>query len=303
MNILIAGGSGLIGRSLTRTLIQSGHTVSILTRAIRPDSPGGTGARQLVWDGKTANAPWANEIERTDAVINLAGENIGDSPWTAERKLRIRASRVDAGFALAEAITAAQHKPAVLLQSSAIGYYGISGDQPLTENSPFGKDYLTSVSVDWEASTQAVEPLGVRRAILRTGIYLSPEGGAFSRFLTPWKMGLGGPMGSGKQWLSWIHPRDEIAAIQFLLEHDSAAGPFNLTAPNPVTNAEFGRTLAKVMGKPFWAPIPGFALKALLGEMSTLVLDGQRVLPEKLLELGYAFAFPQLEPALMDLIK
>ncbi len=268
MNIIIAGGTGLIGQPLVQFLIERNHRVWVLSRS--PQSARLPGNVEAVrWDGKTPQG-WQHLVDQADAIINLAGENIGSLPWTNERKLRIRSSRVDAGAAITQAIEAAARKPRVLMQASAIGYYGPHGDEILTEASPAGSDFLSGVAVDWEASTQPVEALGVRRVIARTGIYLTPEGGVLDRFLYPWRMFLGGPMGSGSQWVSWIHRRDELNALRFLLENESSSGAYNLTAPEPVTNGEFGKTLAQVMGKPFWAPIPAFALKAMLGEMRSV---------------------------------
>ena len=300
MNILIAGGSGLIGHDLSRALLDNGHQVRVLTRSPQTAKLA-KGAQAVGWDGKTPEG-WLSQLEQSDALINLAGENIGDLPWTNERKAKIRSSRVEVGRAITRAIEAAAHRPRVLLQASGVSYYGSQADQVITEQSPAGHDFTASVAVDWEASTQGVEALGVRRVIMRTGIYLSPEGGALTRFLYAWRLYLGGPMGSGSQWISWIHPYDYIHAIQFLIENEQASGPFNLTAPEPLTNREFGRTLAEVMEKPFWAPIPAFAIKLLFGEMSTMVLDGQRVVPERLLEMGYPFKFEHLRPALEDLL-
>ncbi len=300
MNILIAGGSGLIGHDLSRVLLDNGHQVWVLTRSPQTAKLA-EGALPAGWDGKTPEG-WLSQLEQADVLINLAGENIGDLPWTNERKAKIRSSRVEVGRAITRAIETARHRPRVLLQASGVSYYGSQADQVITEQSPAGDDFIASVAVDWEASTQSVDALGVRRVIMRTGIYLSPEGGALTRFLYAWRLYMGGPMGSGSQWISWIHPHDYNHAIQFLIENEQASGPFNFAAPDPVTNREFGRTLAEVLGKPFWAPIPAFALKLLLGEMSTMVLDGQRVIPERLLEMGYAFKFEDLRPALEDLL-
>lgn len=301
MRAIIAGGSGLLGRALTASLLENGHEVTILSRS--PDKvklP--AGAQVAGWDARTPQG-WDHLISSADAVINLTGENLGALPWTNERKQRIRASRVDAGMALVEAIARSERRPRVLLQASAVGYYGTSDDERFDERSPFGSDFLSSIAVDWEASTRPVEDLGVRWAAFRSGVVLTPEGGVIPRFLYPFRLYLGGPIGSGKQWISWIHIQDEVNAIRFLLENDTASGTFNLTAPNPVTNAQFGRTLAEVIGKPFWAPIPGFAIKLLYGEMSTVVLEGQYVLPERLLKLGFHFKYKELRPALEDLLS
>lgn len=301
MNILIAGGSGLIGQAFIQSLLAHGHQVSVLTRTPeRVRLPGN--AEAVAWDGKTTHG-WGHRVVTADAIVNLAGENIGDLPWTNARKDRIRTSRVKVGQALVDAVQASTRRPRVLMQSSAVGYYGTHRSEPLNEQSRPGSDYMASVAMDWEASTFPVEAVGVRRIIIRSGIVLTPSGGALSRFLWAWRAYVGGPMGSGKQWYSWIHMRDQVEAMRFLLENEAASGVYNLTSPEPVTNETFGRTLADVLGRPFWLPVPGFGLRLLLGEMSTMVLDGQRVLPERLLALGYPFAFRSLKPALEDLLK
>lgn len=300
MKIIVAGGSGLIGQALITSLLVHGHQVWVLTRSPeRARLP--AGAQAAGWDGKTPQG-WGHLVDSADAIINLAGENIGERPWTNARKASIRDSRVAVGRAITEAVRASARRPQVLIQSSGVGYYGPRGDEPLTEQAGGGGDFLASVTVDWEASTQPVEELGVRRVITRTGIVLTPEGGALARFLWPWRMYAGGPMGSGKQWYSWIHIHDQVEAIRFLLENPASSGVYNLTAPEPVTNAAFGKTLAEVLRRPFWLPVPAFGLKLLLGEMSTMVLDGQRALPERLLAEGFVFRFTDLKAALEDLL-
>ena len=299
MKILIAGGTGLIGRVLTKRLVETNHKVTILSRSAQPGGlPPSVGVS--VWDGQNRGA-WHADVESADAIINLAGENIGDLPWTNARKVSIRSSRVDAGHALVEAIRDARHKPAVLLQASAVGYYGTHPDEIFTEDSPPGLDFLSEVGVDWETSTQAVEALGVRRVLLRTGTVLSPDGGVLPKFMYPVRLMVGGAMGSGRQWVSWIHMQDEVEAIRFLLENPAAVGAFNLVAPQPVANAEFVRTLAEVLCKPYWLTVPAFALQVLLGEMSMLVLDGQHVVPQRLQQMGFQFAYNDLHDALKNL--
>jgi len=223
--------------------------------------------------------------------------------WTGDKKRRLRQSRIDSGRAIVEAIAAAEQKPNVLVQSSAIGYYGPRDDEPITESDPAGDDFLASIAVEWEACTEAVESLGVRRVIIRTGLIQTLEGGPLARMYLPYKLFGGGYFGNGRQYWSWIHLDDEIRAIRFLLENDLARGPFNLTAPNPVTCRDFGKTLGKVMGRPSYMPVPGFALKLVIGEVATIVLDGQKALPKKLEELGFSFKFTDLEQALQDIIR
>ena len=278
MRIIITGGSGLIGTELTKELTQEGHEVVVLNR--NPENvrnlPGG--AQAVAWDGKTA-AGWGELVEKTDAIVNLAGESIAGegfipSRWTAERKQRIRQSRIDAGKAVVAAVAVANHKPEVAIQSSAVGYYGPQGDEPIDEDSPAGDDYLASVCVDWEAASAALEEQGVRRAIIRTGLMFTAQSGIFTRLQLPFKLFAGGPMGSGKQYYSWIHMQDGIAAIRFLIGNKQARGAFNLTAPNPVTSREFGKTLGKVMGRPSRIPVPGFAMQMAMGEVSMTALEG-----------------------------
>lgn len=291
----------MIGRALAVELLSSVHQVWILTRD--PSSaPAVHGAQMVRWDGKTTHG-WLPLVDKMDAVINLAGAGIGDRRWSEARKRTILESRLNAGRAVTEAIQNAARKPHVLVQASAVGYYGVSGNQPLDEASPAGYDYLAKTAEAWEKSTLPVEACGVRRVILRTGLVLSPEGGVLVRLNLPFRWLVGGPLGSGKQWYSWIHLEDAVKAIRYLVKHDDLQGAFNLTAPNPVTMAEFGRTLGKVMRRPYWAPVPDLLLRAGLGEMSTLVLDGQRVLPKRLEEAGFWFQYPLLEEALEDLLS
>lgn len=303
MRILITGGTGLIGRALAADLARDGHDVIILSRT--PERYTGRlpeGVRAERWDGRTADG-WGALADGADAIVNLAGENIAGGRWTAERKRRIRQSRLDAGHAVVQAVEAAAHKPRVVVQASAVGYYGPCGDDIITEDHPPGNDFLADVCVAWEQSTAAVEAHGVRRPILRTGVVLSTEGGALPRMLPPFKFGLGGPLGSGRQWFPWIHIRDEVRAIRFLIEHEDAHGPYNLTAPNPVTNAEFTKALGRVLRRPAFMPVPAFALKLLFGEMATVLLDGQRAVPQRLLDAGFSFTFEEVEQALRDLLS
>jgi uncharacterized protein (TIGR01777 family) len=306
MHILITGGSGLIGRTLTKGLLQDGHEVTILTRdASRAVVPQGTHVQQ--WDARTP-AGWGQLVEAVDAIVNLAGENLaggGILPrrWTADHKRLIRDSRIQAGQAVAEAVRNASKLPNVLIQASGIGYYGPHGSEFMTEYSPSGHDFLARLTVEWEATTAEVEQLGVRRAIIRTGVVLSAEGGALPRLTLPYRLFVGGPMGSGRQYISWIHIVDEIGAIRFLIENEQATGAFNLAAPNPLTNVELGKIIGRILKRPSLLPVPGFAMRALFGEVSTLVLDGQRARPKRLLEANYTFRYPEIEQALRDLLN
>jgi len=301
MRIIITGGTGLIGRALAANLAADGHEVILLSRAPGRVTGLPAGVRAEGWDGRTA-AGWGPLADGAQAVVNLAGENLGAARWTAERKRRIHESRLNAGRAVVQAVQSAGRAPRVVIQSSAVGYYGPQGDRELAEETPPGSDFLAQLCVEWEASTAPLEAMGVRRAVIRSGVVLHASDGALPRMLLPFKLFVGGPLGSGRQVLSWIHIADEVAAIRFLLETEAAAGPFNLAAPQSLTNAEFGRVVGRVLGRPAWMPAPAFALRLALGEMATVVLDGQRAVPRRLLALGFAFRFPEAEAALHDLL-
>ena len=300
MNILISGGTGFIGSALTHSLVADGHKVWILTRDPARFAPS-EGVYPLIWDGRSSQG-WLDVFARMDAVVNLAGETIGRWPWTAERKKRIQDSRVAAGLAMAEAFDNAFTKPPVLIQASGIGYYGPLGPQSVTEADRPGQDFIAQVAVAWEDSTSRVDALpGVRRAIIRTSLVLDKQQGILPLMALPARFFIAGPLGNGQQGVSWIHINDEIRAIRFLIENQSARGAFNLCAPQPVSNVEFVQKLAKEMGRPYWLPAPGFAIKFALGEMSTLLLDGQYAFPKHLVDLGFQFNFARIETAFQSL--
>ena len=311
MRVIITGGTGLIGRDLARAMGAQGHDVVILTRNPRKTGNLPPGVRAAGWDGKTA-AGWGGLLDGAGGdgdtgIVHLAGESIAEGRWTDEKKRRIRDSRVESSRAVVEAIRQAAVKPRVLLQGSAVGYYGPRGDEVVTEDDPPGRGFLSEVCVEWEESSREAEALGVRRALLRTGIVLSPEGGALPKLLLPYRLLAGAPLGSGRQWFPWIHAEDEVAAIRFLLKRDDAQGPFNLSAPNPVTNRQLGDALARAVGRPnplqaLGLKVPGAVFRAALGEMADSILHGQRAVPKKLLDLGFRFRFSDLQPALSDLI-
>ncbi len=301
MRVIVTGGTGLIGRPLSAALAASGDEVIVLSRNPSRVKGLAQGVQVEQWDGKTAQG-WGKLADGAGAIINLAGEGIADGRWTTSRKQRIRDSRVEAGQAVMQAIAAATIKPKVLIQASAVGIYGPRKDEIVTEDSPIGKDFLAQVCFDWEASTASAQSkFGVRRAVARTGIVLSLDGGAFPQMALPFKLFAGGPVGSGKQYLPWIHMADEVRAIQFLIQNEKAEGAFNLSAPNPLTSKEFGKVLGQVLGRPSIVPAPAFALKTLFGEMSALLLSGQRQVPARLQALGFEFTYPQLEAALRNL--
>ncbi len=302
MRILITGGTGLIGSALAKSLVDSQCDVTVLTRSPdrhQPFIPEGVHLEK--WDGKTETG-WGRLVSEVDAIVNLAGAGIADGRWSSSRKEQIRESRIGAGQAIVSAIRSAESAPKVLIQSSAVGYYGPGADQVMTEQSAPGTDFLAQVCVDWEASTAAVESMGVRRVVIRTGVVLSPQGGALPKMALPFRLFAGGPLGSGKQYFPWIHIDDEVGAIRFLLENGEASDAYNLAAPNPPRNKEFVRHLGRVMGRPSLMPTPSIALKALFGEMSTVLLDGQRAGPSRLQEAGYEFTFPEPVAALHDLL-
>jgi uncharacterized protein (TIGR01777 family) len=310
MHTIITGGTGLIGRALAESLAADGQDVILLSRTPERAMALPTGVRAERWDGRTA-AGWGALADGADAIVNLAGESIGGENmlalitkrWTPERLRLIRNSRVNAGMAVKQAIEAALQKPRALIQASAVGYYGIRRDQEITEDTPPGDDLLSRLGLDWEATTADVEKMGVRRAVIRTaGVVMSTRGGAFPFMALPFKLFVGGPLGSGKQWFSWIHIADEVRAIRFLMDHPNASGAFNVCAPNPLTNAEFSRVLGRVMHRPSFFPTPAFAMRLMLGAKSILVLEGQRQIPKRLQQMGFQYHFPKVEAALKDLL-
>ncbi len=307
MRVVITGGTGLIGSALARQLGAAGVDTVVLTRSPGKAGPLPPGVRAEGWDGVSGKG-WDRLLDGETAIVHLAGESIAAGRWTEERKRRIRDSRLQSGKAVVEAVRNAPVKPKVLLQSSAVGYYGSQGDQEILEGHAPGQGFLADLTVDWEASTAEVEAMGVRRALLRTGVVLARDGGALPRMALPFKLMGGAPLGNGRQWMPWIHLDDEVGAIRFLLDRDDARGAFNLTAPKPVTNRELGDVLSRVLRRPnplqaLGLGVPSPFFKILLGELSQVVLDSQRVIPSRLIELGYTFRFPDLESALRDLFR
>jgi uncharacterized protein (TIGR01777 family) len=300
MHILIAGGSGMIGKALAESLLGEGHQVWVLTRnphaAHMPE-----GASVVGWDGQTS-AGWGEVMSQMDAVVNLVGERLSRWPWTKRQKQRFRDSRVEGGRALVEAIQAASPRPRVFIQASGVNYCGPRDMTRITEADGPGNDYLANLCQVWESITEPVEKMGLRRIIIRSAIVLSAQDGILPIMMLPVRLFVGGPLGSGRQGLPWIHLDDEVAAINFLLESQNASGPFNLTAPVPISSGEFLRVVAKTIHRPYWLPIPAFVLRFVLGGMSTLVLDGAYILPRRLLEMGFVFRFGTADAALRDLL-
>jgi hypothetical protein len=301
MRVLITGGTGFIGGAVVRSLSGLGHSVTVLSRRDGPSSGWGENIRLVHWKGPEADIP-EEASGRIDAVVNLAGESIGTKRWTNARKDQIFDSRIQTTRRLAARIAAMPVKPKVLISGSAIGYYGPHGNEELSEASPPGSDFLAVACSHWEEEAKAVVRHGVRLALLRTGVVLGPGGGVLPRMMLPFRLFVGGPVGSGRQVVSWIHRDDLVALIRFILENDHVSGPINATAPHPVTNRQFARVLGRVMGRPAFLPTPGLILRLALGEMADLVLTGQRVVPKRAAEYKFTFRYPELEGALRNVL-
>lgn len=303
MKCVIAGGSGFLGRALSLGLSSKGHDVVVLTRgASRTD---GT-VRYVTWPADDEPGPWRDELNGAGAVLNLAGAGLADKRWSASRKEELRSSRILATRALVSAIRAAATRPQVLLSGSAIGFYGAQPeDEPaLDESGPPGSDFLATLVVDWEAEAHAAEALDCRVVIVRTGIVLAREGGALQKLITPFKFYVGGPLGSGHQVMSWIHLKDWVSLVSWLVEQPSATGAYNCTAPNPVTNAELSKALGAALGRPSWLAVPGFVLRLIVGEMAGVaLLKGQRVIPKRALDGGFSFEFTDIASAMRAAVR
>jgi len=295
MKVTVTGATGLIGSALVKALKERGDEVTVLSRD--PDRASrALGVEAVAWDPMTEPAPSA-AISGRDGIVHLAGEPVAQR-WTAEAKRAIRASR-DVGTAnLVAGIAASEPRPAVLVSSSAVGYYGKHGDEIIDESSPAGTDFLAEVCVEWERRARAAEELGLRVVIVRTGVVLDADGGALKTMLPPFKAGVGGPVAGGRQYMPWIHVDDIVGIYLAALDGDGWSGPVNGTAPEPVTNADFSKALGRALGRPAVLPVPAFAIRALYGEMAEIVTEGQRAVPARTLEFGYSFAKPELGPAL-----
>jgi uncharacterized protein len=292
--VAIGGSSGLIGKALVRALEHDGHTVRRLVRRPVKDSES-----EIYWK------PSAGEIDTdglngVDAVVHLGGVGVADQRWSADVKRAIRDSRVDSTRLLSLTLASLPRKPRVHVNASAIGYYGVRGDEPLDEGSPGGQGFLADTCRDWEAATQASWESGIRVCQVRIGVVLSPDGGALAKMKTPFRMGVGGVLGSGKQYMSWIALPDVVAAIQFAIDHDPLHGAVNVTAPNPVTNREFTKALGEAMGRPTMLSLPAFAVRAMAGRQMAdeMLLGGAKILPKRLAAEGFEFSFPEIRTAL-----
>ncbi|HET8579661.1 MAG TPA: TIGR01777 family oxidoreductase [Nitrospiraceae bacterium] len=300
MRIVMTGGTGFIGRPLCQRLVELGHAVTVLTRGPAAARARLTSPISVIgWQGsRGATDELMTALRTAEVVINLAGAPIAEGRWTDQTKDRLRRSREGTTSALVAALAKLQPRPVLLISASAIGYYGPRQDDPLTEEAQSGTGFLASLCREWEAAARAAERLGVRVALPRIGVVLGRNGGALARMLPVFRLGLGGPLGTGTQWLSWIHLDDLIELLLFLLR-EAASGPVNATAPQPVTNEEFSRVLGQTLGRPAWFRTPAFALKLLLGQMAEeLLLTGQRVLPAQAEAMGFRFQYPTLSEAL-----
>jgi uncharacterized protein len=295
MRVVVAGGTGFIGTRLSGRLIAEGHEAIVLTRnAQKSRDHIHPSVRVASW---APGADWEGLVDGAGAIVNLAGESIAQR-WTARSRARILQSRLDATRRLHDAVAHARLKPSVLVNASAVGTYGLHGDEELDEESPSGVDFLADTCVKWEKAARTLEELGLRVVRVRIGIVLGEEGGALAKMLPPFKVGLGGPLGSGRQWMSWIHVDDLVDLIVWAIQTPTVTGIVNATAPNPVRMKEFAATLGRVLHRPAFIPAPAIALRLLLGEMAVMVLEGQRVLPKKTEALGFRFKHQELEEAL-----
>ena len=289
MKILLTGATGFIGQRFARAAESRGHQVLPVSRTPR--------AGGYDW----SPASLAAGVDAADAIVHLAGENLFGRRWTERQKKALVASRVDTTAKLAA--LAARRRPEIFVSASAVGYYGPSAREGIDESSPPGDDFLAHLARRWEDAAAPASAAGVRTAIPRFGVVLGPESGALKQMLPPFKLGVGGPIGSGRQWVSWVHAHDVSALLLFLIESPGTSGPWNVTAPQPVTMRELARTLGKVLHRPAVLPVPGFALKAALGEVADVLLTGQHVVPRRALDAGFQFRFPRLEEALRDLLR
>ena len=296
MKIVIAGGTGFLGRPLAERLISEGHDVVILTRSA---ARSGARSRAEVWSPDGSAGAWANVIDGADAVVNLAGESIAERRWSAAHKQHILDSRVRATRSLVAAIASAGRPPSVFVSGSAVGYYGALGDELAVETTPAGSDFLAQVCQQWEAEAHRAASPRTRVVCIRTGLVLEGDGGALRQMLLPFKFGAGGLVGSGRQYWPWIHRTDWIELVRWAMRTDAAAGPLNATAPNPVRNADFAHALGRALHRPSFMPAPAFALRLMLGEMAdALLLSGQRAVPATAETLGFSFKYARVDDAL-----
>jgi uncharacterized protein (TIGR01777 family) len=303
MKVVIAGGSGFLGTALAWAWAEEGHDVRILTRALpagqaqHESGTGSPGITRVGWRPDGTALTVGQELERADALIGLAGESIGEGRWTAARKQALLDSRVRATRSLVEALAATHEPPHTFVNASGVGYYGDRDGETLSEDAPAGDDFIARLCVEWEAEAMRAARPSVRVVPLRTGLVLEKSGGALARMIPPFRCGVGGPLGSGRQYLSWIHRLDWIELVRFIVETRAIEGPVNATAPHPVTNAAFSHALGHALHRPSFMRAPSFALHIMLGELADSVLTGQRAIPAKALAYGYHFRYPEIEIA------
>ena len=297
MNVLIAGGSGFLGRALSKSLLLDGHKVFILTRG----SSVLEGAQAVTWDAKTTSG-WGHLVNEMDVVIHLAGRTLASWPWTAATKRDFHDSRILPGLALAQAVLEATQRPEVFIQASGINHYGLRGDLA-DESTPPGDDFLAQLTVKWEDATKSVEALGVRRVVIRTAVAIGRGDGLLPLMSLPVKLFIGGPLGDGRFAMPWIHVADWVGAVRFLIDNKESRGAYNLIAPTPTSSADFMRALAAALHRPYWFPTTAFLLRILLGEMSVLVVEGRFAQPKRLIQSGYRFQFEGPREALADLFS
>lgn len=301
--VIISGATGFIGRALCRALHHDYEIIALSRDASRGVGALGEWAQVVEWDARTAGT-WARQAEGAHAVINLAGESLAAGRWTQARRAGIVQSRTNSAGAVVSAVSGAKVKPSVFIQASGVGFYGLRGDELLTEDSGIGSGFLADVCRRTESAAARVEQSGVRCVAIRSGLVLGREGGVLPRFITPYRFFVGGTLGSGRQWLSWISLEDEIRAIRFLMENQGLNGAFNLAAPNPVTMGQFTRTLGQVLGRPAWTRVPAFVLRLVFGRMADeVLLASQKAIPKRLTEAGFTFKYPQLQAALEAAIR
>jgi len=301
MKILITGGTGFVGTQLTSRLLQDGHEVTILSRSAKRSGEVPRGISYLQGD-PTQKGSWQEAIKNHDGVINLAGASIF-AKWTEEHKKAIRESRVNTTRNIVEGIPSHPQRPFTLFSTSAVGYYGFCGDEELTEGSPNGDDFLARIASEWEGEALKAREKGARVVITRFGIVMGEKGGALSQMIPLFKKYIGGPIGSGKQWFSWVHIKDLSEAFAFLLKHPEISGPVNVCAPNPVRNKDLAKAIGKVLHRPSFMPAPGFMVKLVLGEFGSVILEGQKVIPKRLLDSGFTFQYPEIDKALQGIVE
>lgn len=303
MKIVIAGGTGFLGSPLAEVYAEEGHDVRVLTRGLPPGDSrhdpgtGMPGVTRVGWRPQDGRGPWTTAIDDADAVVNLSGESIAGGRWTPQRKAALRDSRIVSTRALADAIAASSSPPPVFISGSGVGFYGPAGDDAKTEDSPAGDDFLAHICEDWEQEARRAARSQTRIVFLRTGVVLERSGGALAKMIRPFRMFVGGPLGSGRQYMSWIHRLDWLEMVRWIVDTPAVSGPVNATAPHPVTNRQFSRALGRALRRPSLMPVPGFALKILLGEMGAMLLTGQRVLPAVAQKHRFHFRYPEIDQA------